>query len=60
MKRALLVAAATGLAAAPLRTGGKRVTGSYVEARTAEVFTGGGLGAKWSDKRPAFFGTFSY
>src|SRR6185503_16155940 len=45
MKRALIVAALITLAAsplAPLSAGGKgTVTGSYVEARTAEVFTGG-------------------
>jgi hypothetical protein len=45
MKRALLVAALIILAGspwAPLSAGGKgTVTGSYVEARTAEVFTGG-------------------
>ncbi len=42
MKRALSVAAFVGLAAAPLLAGGHgTVTGAYVEARTAEVFTGG-------------------
>jgi hypothetical protein len=42
MKRALTVAALIALAAAPIMAGGKgTVTGSYVEARTAEVFTGG-------------------
>lgn len=42
MKRALTVAALIALAAAPLMAGGKgTVSGSYVEARTAEVFTGG-------------------
>ena len=42
MKRMILAAALLGLAAAPLAAGGKgTVTGSYVEARTAEVFTGG-------------------
>jgi hypothetical protein len=42
MKRALFVAALVGLTAAPLVAGGKgSVTGAYVEARTAEVFTGG-------------------
>src|SRR5438046_9125807 len=47
MKRALFVAALVGLTAielttAPLAAGGKgSVSGSYVEARTAEVFTGG-------------------
>jgi len=42
MKRALVVAALVGLAAAPLVAGGKgTVNGAYVEARTAEVFTGG-------------------
>ena len=42
MKRTMLVAALVGLAASPLLAGGKgTVTGEYVEARTAEVFTGG-------------------
>jgi hypothetical protein len=42
MKRIILAAALLGLAVAPLAAGGKgTVTGSYVEARTAEVFTGG-------------------
>jgi len=42
MKRALVVAALVGLAAAPLVAGGKgTLNGVYVEARTAEVFTGG-------------------
>jgi len=38
----ILASALLGLAVAPLAAGGKgSVTGSYVEARTAEVFTGG-------------------
>jgi uncharacterized protein DUF1326 len=41
MKRARVVAAILGLAVAPLFAGGGVVTGSYVEARTAEVFAGG-------------------
>ena len=41
MKRVLVVAALLGLAVAPLVAGGSIVTGSYVEARTAEVFAGG-------------------
>jgi uncharacterized protein DUF1326 len=42
MKRAIVAAALIGLAAAPLLAGGKgSVSGAYVEARTAEVFTGG-------------------
>src|SRR6476660_529318 len=42
MKRMILASALLGLAVAPLAAGGKgSVTGSYVEARTAEVFTGG-------------------
>jgi hypothetical protein len=42
MKRALVLATLIGLAAAPLLAGGKgTVSGVYVEARTAEVFTGG-------------------
>src|SRR5438876_2914745 len=41
MRRTILVAL-IGLAASPLAAGGKgTVTGEYVEARTAEVFTGG-------------------
>ena len=42
MKRAIVSAALIGLAASPIAAGGKgTVTGAYVEARTAEVFTGG-------------------
>ena len=42
MNRANIAAALIGLAASPLLAGGKvSVTGAYVEARTAEVFTGG-------------------
>src|SRR5207237_4637758 len=42
MKRALFVATILTLTAAPLIAGGKgTLTGAYVEARTAEVFTGG-------------------
>src|SRR6185436_14046233 len=42
MKRIILAAALLSLAIAPLAAGGKgSVTGTYVEARTAEVFTGG-------------------
>lgn len=42
MKRAIACAALIGLAAAPLFAGPRgSVTGEYVEARTAEVFTGG-------------------
>ena len=42
MKRAFVFAALTIIAAAPLLAGGKgSVSGAYVEARTAEVFTGG-------------------
>jgi hypothetical protein len=42
MKRAITVVALVVLAAAPLVAGGKgSVSGTYVEARTAEVFTGG-------------------
>jgi len=42
MNRAIIAAALIGLAASPLLAGGKvSVTGAYVEARTAEVFTGG-------------------
>jgi len=42
MKRAIIAAALIGVAASPLLAGAKNtVTGEYVEARTAEVFTGG-------------------
>jgi len=42
MRRAIVAAALIGLAASPLLAGAKgSVTGAYVEARTAEVFTGG-------------------
>src|ERR1700756_2047500 len=42
MKRALIVATLIGLTAAPLAAGAKgTISGAYVEARTAEVFTGG-------------------
>jgi len=42
MKRALVLAALIGLAVTPLAAGGKNTaSGAYVEARTAEVFTGG-------------------
>src|SRR3954449_6848087 len=42
MKRAFVFAALTVIAAPPLLAGGKgSLTGAYVEARTAEVFTGG-------------------
>jgi hypothetical protein len=42
MTRVFIVAALVGLAASPLMAGGKdNATGSYVEARTAEIFTGG-------------------
>jgi|SRR5581483_8019666 len=42
MNRAVVAAALIGLAAAPLMAGGNgSVSGQYVEARTAEVFTGG-------------------
>src|SRR5476649_63466 len=42
MKRAIIAAALIGAAVSPLLAGGKStVTGTYVEARTAEVFTGG-------------------
>lgn len=42
MKRAIVFAALVGLASSPLVAGGKGLlNGQYVEARTAEVFTGG-------------------
>ena len=37
----LVVAGAAGLSAAPKAEPGARITGEYVEARTAEVFAGG-------------------
>src|SRR5262252_1882360 len=40
MKRFLLSSAIVTLVAAPVLAGGRSVSGSYVEARTAEVFTG--------------------
>jgi hypothetical protein len=42
MKRAIIAAALIGVAASPILAGARNtVTGAYVEARTAEVFTGG-------------------
>jgi hypothetical protein len=41
MKRFMLSSAIVALAVSPLIAGGHNVSGSYVEARTAEVFTGG-------------------
>jgi uncharacterized protein DUF1326 len=42
MKRAMIAATLIGLAVSPLLAGGRNtVSGAYVEARTAEVFTGG-------------------
>ena len=41
MKRAIIAAALIGVAVSPLLARGHSVTGAYVEARTAEVFTGG-------------------
>ena len=42
MKRAIIAAALIGVAASPILAGGRNtVSGAYVEARTAEVFTGG-------------------
>src|ERR1700704_2949814 len=42
MKRAIIAAELVGVAVSPLLAGGKgSLTGEYVEARTAEVFTGG-------------------
>ena len=40
MKRFMLASAIIAIAATPLAAGGHGVRGSYVEARTAEVFTG--------------------
>jgi len=41
MKRFMLSSAIVAIAVSPLVAGGHSVSGSYVEARTAEVFTGG-------------------
>src|SRR6187431_2488631 len=41
MKKAILVAALLGLAVSPMLAGGSRISGEYIEARTAEIFTGG-------------------
>ena len=44
MRRAILTAVAAGLVAVPLAArgvSGASISGSYVEARTAEVFAGG-------------------
>lgn len=41
MKRIILSATSIGVAAVPLAAGGRSVSGSYVETRTAEIFTGG-------------------
>jgi hypothetical protein len=41
MRRALVTALLAGLVAAPLGARGGSINGAYVEARTAEVFTGG-------------------
>src|SRR6476660_9862842 len=41
MKRAIVTAALAALVAAPLLARGTSIRGAYVEARTAEVFTGG-------------------
>jgi hypothetical protein len=41
MKRAIIAAALVGIAVSPLLAGKGPLTGEYVEARTAEVFTGG-------------------
>jgi hypothetical protein len=41
MKRFMLVSAILAFAGGPVVAGGRNVSGSYVEARTAEVFTGG-------------------
>ena len=52
MKRAIIVAALISVAAAPLVAGGKNtITGAYVEARTAEVFTGGCIMNSEADTR---------
>ena len=41
MKRFIAAVALIVLAGSPLAAGGRNLTGAYVEARTAEVFTGG-------------------
>src|ERR1044071_1796038 len=41
MKKAIVVAALLGLAVTPMLAGGSRISGEYIEARTAEIFTGG-------------------
>jgi hypothetical protein len=41
MKRVWILAAAIGLLASPALAGSSAIVGDYVEARTAEVFTGG-------------------
>src|SRR2546428_9980635 len=42
MKRLLVVVSVAGLAVAPLLAGGRdSISGTYAEARTAEVFAGG-------------------
>jgi len=41
MKKAIVVAALLGLAVTPMLAGGARISGEYIEARTAEIFTGG-------------------
>ena len=41
MNRAIVLAALFGLVVSPLMAGGKSISGEYVEARTAEIFTGG-------------------
>ena len=52
MKRAIIAAALIGVAAAPLLAGGRTtITGAYVEARTAEVFTGGCIMNSEADTR---------
>ena len=41
MRRTVMTAVLAGLVAARLGAGGTSIKGSYVEARTAEVFAGG-------------------
>jgi hypothetical protein len=41
MKKAIAVAALLGLSVTPMLAGGARISGEYIEARTAEIFTGG-------------------
>ena len=41
MKKSILVASLLGVAVSPMLAGGTRISGEYIEARTAEIFAGG-------------------